>query len=202
MTSTNQLGAIDHVVVLMLENRSFDHMLGFLYADRGNRSLSGQSFDGLAGTETNLDSGGKPVPISRITATTPHPYLMPGADPGEGFLATKSQLYGTATVPTNQSPTNDGFVTDFAYTLGWESKGAELACHARHHTGRHHGHVHARDVAGAVGAGPWLRGVRPMVLVGPDGDDAKPSLRLCCNEPGAHGRQDEDVHELSRFSRF
>jgi phospholipase C len=27
----NQLAAVEHIVVLMLENRSFDHMLGFLY---------------------------------------------------------------------------------------------------------------------------------------------------------------------------
>jgi len=40
MVTTNQLGVIDHVVVLMLENRSFDHLLGFLYADRGNQSYT------------------------------------------------------------------------------------------------------------------------------------------------------------------
>ena len=39
MPSANQLNSIEHVVVLMLENRSFDHMLGFLYADAGNRSV-------------------------------------------------------------------------------------------------------------------------------------------------------------------
>ena len=33
------LTQIDHIVVLMLENRSFDHMLGFLYP--GNKSPSG-----------------------------------------------------------------------------------------------------------------------------------------------------------------
>src|SRR5919204_315680 len=33
-----QLATIDHIVVLMLENRSFDHMLGFLYADSNNTS--------------------------------------------------------------------------------------------------------------------------------------------------------------------
>jgi phospholipase C len=33
------LGAVNQVVVLMLENRSFDHMLGYLYADSGNLSL-------------------------------------------------------------------------------------------------------------------------------------------------------------------
>ena len=31
----NQLGNIEHVVVLMLENRSFDNILGYLY-DPGN----------------------------------------------------------------------------------------------------------------------------------------------------------------------
>ena len=33
--SSNQLQSVNHVVVLMLENRSFDHMLGFLYATTG-----------------------------------------------------------------------------------------------------------------------------------------------------------------------
>jgi phospholipase C len=37
---------VDHVVVLMLENRSFDHMLGFLYADSGNVSPTGEAFTG------------------------------------------------------------------------------------------------------------------------------------------------------------
>ena len=44
-----QLSAISNIVVLMLENRSFDHMLGFLYADSGNVSPAGQAFDGLSG---------------------------------------------------------------------------------------------------------------------------------------------------------
>ena len=34
----NQLGKIEHIVQLMLENRSFDHMLGNLYAASGNVS--------------------------------------------------------------------------------------------------------------------------------------------------------------------
>ena len=59
MTNGNGLAAVDHVVVLMLENRSFDHMLGFLYP--GNVSPSGQPFDGLTGTESNPGSDGKPV---------------------------------------------------------------------------------------------------------------------------------------------
>ncbi|BAS12318.1 phospholipase C [Arthrobacter sp. Hiyo8] len=35
------LNAVEHIVVLMLENRSFDHMLGYLYAASGNVSPSG-----------------------------------------------------------------------------------------------------------------------------------------------------------------
>ena len=46
------LTAVNHVVVLMLENRSFDHMLGYLYADAGNVSPSGQPFEGLTGNES------------------------------------------------------------------------------------------------------------------------------------------------------
>ena len=51
----NQLAAIKHVVQLMLENRSFDQMLGFLYAGSGNRSPTNQPFEGLTGNETNPD---------------------------------------------------------------------------------------------------------------------------------------------------
>ena len=38
MPAGNGLPSIEHIVVLMLENRSFDHMLGFLYTDNGNVS--------------------------------------------------------------------------------------------------------------------------------------------------------------------
>ena len=52
----NQRGKIDHIIHLMLENRSFDHMLGFLYADSGNRAPTGQAYDGLTGEEGNPDA--------------------------------------------------------------------------------------------------------------------------------------------------
>ena len=82
----NQLSKIDHIVMLMLENRSFDHMRGFLYADSGNRSPAGQEFDGLTGEEWNPDDLGRQVRAYKIQKTAAHPYLMPGAKPGEGFL--------------------------------------------------------------------------------------------------------------------
>ncbi|MDT7806452.1 MAG: phospholipase [Acidobacteriota bacterium] len=123
MPSGNNLSGIEHIVVLMLENRSFDHMLGFLYTDAGNKSPSGQPFEGLTGKETNPDSNGKPVTVFQIKATDKNAYFMPGADPGEGYAATNSELFQSTTAPNPPVATNQGFVTDFAYTLGWQSKG-------------------------------------------------------------------------------
>jgi phospholipase C len=117
------LGSIQHVVVLMLENRSFDHMLGYLYSDAGNVSPAGQPFDGLTGRESNPDSSGAAVPVHQITPATPNAYFMPGADPGEGYLATNQQLYGTEAGPASAGDTApvNGYVTDYSYTLGWET---------------------------------------------------------------------------------
>lgn len=122
MPSVNQLSKIQHIVVLMLENRSFDHMLGFLYADQGNKSPAGQPFEGLTGKESNPDANGKPVPVFKIKATDQNAYFMPGADPGEGYAATNSELFGSIGAPVPPVATNQGFVKDFAYTLGWQSK--------------------------------------------------------------------------------
>ena len=45
------LATIDHIVVLLLENRSFDHMLGYLH-------LNGRvDVDGLTGREQNEFNG-------------------------------------------------------------------------------------------------------------------------------------------------
>ena len=122
MTDGGGLSSVDHVVVLMLENRSFDHMLGFLYP--GNVSPSGQPFDGLTGNETNTGSSGQPVTVSRIEPTTSSAYYMPGADPGEGYMATNDQLYGSNNGPASagQAAACQGFVANYGYTLGWQSK--------------------------------------------------------------------------------
>jgi phospholipase C len=70
-----------------------------------------QPFEGLTGAESNPDSSGKPVTVFKIDPTTANAYFMPGADPGEGYMATNSQPYGsTATPPSGQIPANQGFV--------------------------------------------------------------------------------------------
>jgi phospholipase C len=118
----SQLSSINHIVVLMLENRSFDHMLGFLYSDSGNKSPAGQPFEGLTGSESNPDGSGKAVSVFKIEATDSNAYFMPGADPGEGYTATNSQLFNASKAPVPPLETNSGFVTDYTYTLGWQSK--------------------------------------------------------------------------------
>lgn len=121
-TSGAPLATVQHIVVLMLENRSFDHMLGFLYAGSGNKSPQGHPFEGLTGNEFNLDSKGKKVPVFKIESSMKNAYFMPGSDPGEGYSATNSQLFGTTTAPANPVATNGGFLSDNEYTLGWQAK--------------------------------------------------------------------------------
>jgi phospholipase C len=102
----NQLSQIKYIVQLMLENRSFDQMLGFLYPHSAN-------YEGLSGSETNPDEMGRPVKVFQITPTSKHPYLMPGADPGEGFRNTNYQLFSTDDPKPGSIPTNQGFVINF-----------------------------------------------------------------------------------------
>ncbi|HEX3685654.1 MAG TPA: alkaline phosphatase family protein [Bryobacteraceae bacterium] len=118
----NQLSSIEHIVVLMLENRSFDHMLGLLYSANGNVSPAGQPFEGLTGKESNPLTHGHAVTVFPIAPADANAYFMPGADPGEGYSATNSQLFGATTAPTPPVATNQGFVNDFSYTLAWEAK--------------------------------------------------------------------------------
>ena len=113
------LDNIETIVLLMLENRSFDHMLGFLY-DAANPPPRGQPFDGLTGAETNPDENGNPVQVFKITPQTPNAYYMPGADPGEGYYATNIQLFGSQNAPSappTPAASNQGFVVNFAQTL-------------------------------------------------------------------------------------
>lgn len=119
--ATNPLSAVQHIVVLILENRSFDHMLGLLYSAEGNVSPTGQPFEGLTGKEANPDATGKLATVFPIQPTMKNAYFMPGADPGEGYLSTNLQLFSASNAPTPPIATNNGFVTNYAYTLGWEA---------------------------------------------------------------------------------
>src|ERR1700729_1277590 len=117
---SNQLSSVQHIVQLMLENRSFDHMLGFLYP--GKTGPGGVPFEGLTGTESNTDGSGNAVPVYQIDTTKPGAYFMPGADPGEGYANTNAQLFGTGKEPTPPLATMSGFVTNFAAAITFDAQ--------------------------------------------------------------------------------
>jgi phospholipase C len=107
------ISGINHFVVVVLENRSFDNLLGFLYADQNNVSPAGQKFEGLTGTESNPDNSGKPIQVFKIQQNQKQSYFYPRADPGEGFANTNVQLFGTNPAPAGAVATNQGFVKNF-----------------------------------------------------------------------------------------
>jgi len=117
---SNQLPQIEHIVQVMLENRSFDHMLGFLYP--GKTGPNGQPFEGLLGTESNNGTDGKPVTVFQISASAPNAYYMPGANPGEGYANTNSQLFGSGSPPSPPIGTNAGFVTNFDAAIAYDQR--------------------------------------------------------------------------------
>lgn len=82
------LAKIKTIVVLCMENRSFDHYFGSLAL------LEGESVDGLTGTESNPDPGGAQVGVFQLDDTTV-------ADPPHGWDASHDQWNGGQ---------NDGFV--------------------------------------------------------------------------------------------
>ena len=85
------LAQIDHVVVLMLENRSFDCMLGRLYPPS-------PGFDGLAGNESNLDANGTAVGVWNSPGADSVTMSIPTPDPGELWVDINIQLFGSANV--------------------------------------------------------------------------------------------------------
>lgn len=123
MATVPGLSGINHFVVVMLENRSFDQMLGFLYSASGNVSPLGQPFEGLTGKETNPDGKGGQVKVRPIQSSDPNAYFVPGAVPGEDYPSTNAQLFGSAQAPVPVPPaTNQGFVTNFAYMIPERSR--------------------------------------------------------------------------------
>jgi phospholipase C len=61
-SAAERLRSLQHIVVVMMENRSFDHMLGYL-------SLEGmQQVDGFTGTEFNMDADGNVINVHAFDA--------------------------------------------------------------------------------------------------------------------------------------
>ena len=96
LTPKELLAGIEHIVVLMMENRSFDHFLGALSLDAAYAKKA--AVDGLKGTETNPAPDGSSVGVFKMANFTPE-------DPPHGWDAAHAQF--------NEGK-NDGFVKEHA----------------------------------------------------------------------------------------
>ncbi len=103
----NQLDQIEHFIVLMLENRSFNSVVGKLYPVSAN-------FDGLTGAESNTDLQGKPITVWNSPGTDATSMSIPTPDPGEQFVDINTQLYGRPTPANPLAPPNmSGFAKNY-----------------------------------------------------------------------------------------
>jgi phospholipase C len=132
---TNVLDTFDHVVVLMLENRSFDNLLGHLYSQQ-YPVPPGKQFEGVDGKSISnpiprawqfTDENGKlvtGVPVARISGVDLTECSPPFPDPGEDYPHVNTQLFNPDKPdPFNRKPYNapfplhgpsmNGFVNDY-----------------------------------------------------------------------------------------
>ena len=94
------LDSLKHIVVLMMENRSFDHMLGGL-------KQQDPKINGLSGNETNPDSMGAAIPVQQLAAYQGQ--LDP--DPDHSFAGVNLQLFGSG--PPTGTPSMAGFIKSY-----------------------------------------------------------------------------------------
>jgi phospholipase C len=124
----NQLSQINHIVVLMLENRSFDNILGWLYDDDNKPPFDkvppGQTFNGVSGKDlSNPRSGGGVAHVGKGTVMTD-----PFPDPHEPYDQVYAQMYNQNPPPTpipdtTAQPNMQGFVINYADAINQATVG-------------------------------------------------------------------------------
>ena len=104
---------IRHVIVLVLENQSFDRMLGWV-----TLPAPAQRLDGLTGRESIPASPPDPgdlVPVSKVS--TPAAYVT-DPSPGHSLDDATVQIFGQRQLPDPPVPTNNGFVLSYSEQPG------------------------------------------------------------------------------------
>lgn len=137
MTEHSRDNAMDHVVLVLFENRSLDNLLGHLYGP-----ADGKQFEGVVGKELSnpVPSWAEHQPSDGSGRVAYHPtddLDAPNPDSGEEYFHTNTQLFNTidqanigkigkdVSAPWNVPapgavPTMDGFVTDYISTFTGE----------------------------------------------------------------------------------
>lgn len=125
------LNQIQHIIVVMMENRSFDNLLGFLYASNNNQpplNLPAQmptTFDGLLPQNVSSNfwnpsnrrfftHNDPPVQAFASSPTTGNArFQVPDPDPNEAFLNFNFQIFGTQHPAELQPASMLGFYVDY-----------------------------------------------------------------------------------------
>jgi phospholipase C len=105
-----------HLVVLMMENRSFDHMLGYLKS-------SVYPIDGLDGDETNISADGGPAIRVSPNARSVQD-LNP--DPAHEFPDINFQIFSNASANDTGQAKMQGFVQNYATNSGNAAQGENV----------------------------------------------------------------------------
>jgi phospholipase C len=127
--------ALDHIVVVLFENRSLDNVLGHLYGPEDRKDFDGVVGKGLSNPiPAWAEHGAERQVVPYAVATDMD---SPNPDSGEEYFHTNTQLYNTLddrnrfkigdgalapwnAPPTNAAPTMEGFVTDYISTFTGE----------------------------------------------------------------------------------
>src|SRR6266516_2880238 len=103
------LDNLRHIVVLMMENRSFDHMLGGLSLVMQSGAKKYPKINGLTGNESNPDMNGTMVPVqpnAKFQGQLDH-------DPDHHFPGVDLQIFGGDMSP-GRVANMQGFVKSYA----------------------------------------------------------------------------------------
>lgn len=135
--SPGNLANIDHIIVLTMENRSFDSMLGYLSLAPERGGMGRKDVDGLKGAEFNTLRNGKICPSfafpAQDTIMTPDPPHSPepvhraiNGGKMDGFAQSYADERGNAVAPRIMGyhtavnvPVHDALARDFAIGHRW-----------------------------------------------------------------------------------
>lgn len=203
--SLERLQGIQHIVVLMMENRSFDQMLGYL------KHSGMPEVDGLSGTESNPDDRGTEHTVFEWGANETS--FHPQQDPTGKVL---DPCHSKACVAEQLAHGNRGFVTNFIETRK-DNDGDPVRIEDRYHAlpMGHYGAQHlpmydflARNFCvcdawhSSVPGDTWPN--RLFALAGHEGPRTLPSLLQRLDEAFAHKRQlfeNAPIYSVEAFTR-
>ena len=129
--------AMDHVVLVIFENRSLDNLLGHLYGPDDGKAFEGVLGKDLSNPVPDWAEHQPPDGSGRVPLHVGTDMDAPNPDSGEEYVHTNTQLYGILdeqnrfaggdsvkppynAPPPGATPTMDGFVTDYISFFTWE----------------------------------------------------------------------------------